>query len=88
MTVRVTRNMVLRNLAPDIQEQLLDLHRAERGRDVVNERDVRPITAIVDWRKILRSRTESRREAGIGANRFVACRYFATRKSHGGAPES
>ncbi len=48
---RLTQIMNLLNLAPDIQEQVLDLPRVECGRDPVTERDLRPIAAIPDWRK-------------------------------------
>jgi hypothetical protein len=54
---RVTQIMNLLHLAPDIQEALLNLPRVERGRDPVTERDLRPIAALVDWRK---QRTEWR----------------------------
>jgi hypothetical protein len=43
--------MNLLNLAPDIQEALLDLPRTERGRDPLRERDMRPIAAEPDWTK-------------------------------------
>lgn len=48
---RVTQIMNLLHLAPDIQEAILNLPRVEKGRDQVTERDLRPIAAIVDWRK-------------------------------------
>ena len=48
---RVTQIMNLLHLAPDIQEALLSLPRVERGKDPITERDLRPITAIADWRK-------------------------------------
>ena len=48
---RLTQIMNLLNLAPDIQEQILHLPRVERGRDPVTERELRPIAAVVDWRK-------------------------------------
>lgn len=48
---RVTQIMNLLHLAPDIQEAILDLPRVERGHDPVTERDLRPIAAIVNWRK-------------------------------------
>lgn len=57
---RVTQVMNLLHLAPDIQEAILNLPRVERGRDPVTERDLRPIAAIVDWRK---QRVEWRRVA-------------------------
>lgn len=48
---RVTQIMNLLHLAPDIQEAILNLPRVEKGRDQITERDLRPIAAIVDWRK-------------------------------------
>jgi len=48
---RVTQIMNLLHLAPDIQEAVLALPRIEEGPDPVTERDLRPIAAIVDWRK-------------------------------------
>jgi hypothetical protein len=48
---RVTQIMNLLHLAPDIQEAILDLPRVEQGRDPICERDLRPIAAVVDWRK-------------------------------------
>lgn len=48
---RITQIMNLLNLAPAIQEEILFLPRTTRGRDPIGERDLRPITAIVDWRE-------------------------------------
>lgn len=48
---RVTQIMNLLHLAPDIQEALLNLPRVAQGRDPFTERDLRPIAAVVDWRK-------------------------------------
>ena len=48
---RVTQIMNLTHLAPDVQDAILHLRRVERGRDQVSERDLRPIAAVVDWRK-------------------------------------
>lgn len=48
---RVTQIMNLLHLAPDIQAAILSLPRTESGRDAITERDLRPISAIVDWRK-------------------------------------
>lgn len=48
---RLTQLMNLTLLAPDIQEELLFLPRTTRGRDPIGERMIRPITAILDWRK-------------------------------------
>lgn len=52
---RVTQIMNLLHLAPDIQEAILALPRVEEGRNPITERDLRPIAAIVDWRKQRRS---------------------------------
>ena len=46
---RVTQIMSLLNLAPDIQEQLLELPAVESGRAVVTERAMREIVAELDW---------------------------------------
>ena len=48
---RLTQIMNLLNLAPDIQDHILHLPRAERGRDPVTERDLRPIAGLTDWGK-------------------------------------
>jgi len=48
---RVTQIMNLRQLAPDIQEDILFLPRTTKGRDPIRERMVRPIAAVLDWRK-------------------------------------
>lgn len=50
-TARMTQIMALLKLAPDLQEQILHLPRAERGRDAVKETDVRPIATTLDWHK-------------------------------------
>lgn len=50
-TARMTQIMTLLNLTPDLQEEILYLPRTERGRDVVQETDVRPIAAALDWGK-------------------------------------
>ncbi|GAA4440293.1 hypothetical protein [Bremerella cremea] len=46
---RLTQIMNLLLLAPDIQEEILFLPVTERGRDVVTERDLRPIAAATEW---------------------------------------
>lgn len=48
---RITQILNLRHLAPDIQEALLFLPRVERGKDPIQERQLRPIAAVPDWRK-------------------------------------
>lgn len=46
---RVTQIMGLLNLAPDIQEQLLFLPAAGKGRETISERNPPPIVAELDW---------------------------------------
>src|SRR5213078_2288834 len=48
---RVTQIMNLLHLAPDIQQAILNLPRAAHGRAPLSERNLRPIAAILDWRK-------------------------------------
>ena len=48
---RITQIMNLLNLAPDIQEEILNLPRVESGKDPVTERDLRPIVAELDWER-------------------------------------
>jgi hypothetical protein len=43
--------MNLLNLAPDIQEAILTLGTTEKGRDLVTEKQLRPIAALLDWEK-------------------------------------
>ena len=47
---RVTQIMNLLHLAPDIQEQILNLPRCNGNRAPIRERMIRPIAAIPDWR--------------------------------------
>jgi len=46
---RMTQIMSLLNLAPDIQEQLLDLPIVDSSRAVITERTLRPVVAELDW---------------------------------------
>jgi hypothetical protein len=46
---RVTQIMNLLHLAPDVQEELLDLSRVTSGKDPIAERHVRRIAAEPDW---------------------------------------
>ena len=46
---RVTQIVNLLLLAPEIQEQILDLPPVTNGRDLISERQLRPITAEADW---------------------------------------
>ena len=48
---RLTQIMNLLCLAPDIQEEILFLPHVDTGRELVTERDLRPIAAEADWRK-------------------------------------
>lgn len=48
---RATQIMNLLQLAPDILEAILFLPVVEAGRDPIRERQLRPIAAILDWRK-------------------------------------
>jgi len=48
---RMTQIMNLLHLAPDIQEELLHLPPVAEGRDPITERDLRPITRLMDWQK-------------------------------------
>ena len=48
---RLTQIMNILCLAPDLQEAILFLPATERGRDLMTERDLRPIVALKDWRK-------------------------------------
>jgi len=50
-TARTTQILSLLALAPDIQEAILFLPRTTSGRDALKETDVRPIAAVLDWRK-------------------------------------
>lgn len=48
---RMSQITNLLNLAPDIQEQILHLPPTVRGRDLIGERDLRPIAVVPDWRE-------------------------------------
>ena len=48
---RMTQIMSLVLLAPDIQEEILFLPRSDRGRNPIQEKMVRSIAAVPDWRK-------------------------------------
>ena len=68
---RMTQIMNLLHLATDIQEELLDLPRIDRGRDRITERDLRPIAASVNWttqrrqwRKVMRGATSDVQSEG------------------------
>jgi len=59
---RISQIMNLLHLAPDIQEQVLDLPEVVRGRDPITERDLRPIAAEIRWDEQRRMWEELRRE--------------------------
>ena len=46
---RMTQIMSLLNLAPDIQEEILDLPAVDSGRAIITERTLRPVVAELDW---------------------------------------
>jgi hypothetical protein len=48
---RITQIMNLRNLAPDIQEELLFLPRTFKGRDPICEKDLRSIVTVPYWQR-------------------------------------
>jgi hypothetical protein len=48
---RISQVMNLLNLAPAIQEEVLDLPRTERGRDALILADLQPIASVVSWPK-------------------------------------
>ena len=63
---RVTQIMNLLQLAPRIQEELLFLPRIERGKELIQERQLRPIAAVPDWRK-------QRKNMGRIPDRYWGC---------------
>lgn len=48
---RMTQIMNLLHLAPDIQEELLNLPPVADGRDPIAERHLRPIARLADWQE-------------------------------------
>jgi hypothetical protein len=48
---RVTQIMDLLSLAPDIQEDVLFMPLIPRGQEPIQERELRQIAAVLDWRK-------------------------------------
>jgi hypothetical protein len=57
---RMTQVMGLLNLAPDIQEEILFLPKTMKGREVVSERNLRRVTAIIRWDRQRRAWRELR----------------------------
>jgi hypothetical protein len=48
---RLTQILNLLSLAPDIQERLLFLAAAEKGRDAISEKQIRSLVAEYDWER-------------------------------------
>jgi hypothetical protein len=48
---RVSQIMNLINLAPDLQESILELPRTKEGRDPIILAELQPIASTMDWRK-------------------------------------
>jgi hypothetical protein len=48
---RLTQILNLLSLAPDIQERLLFLSAAEKGRDAISEKQIRSLAAEYDWER-------------------------------------
>jgi len=64
---RATQIMNLLHLAPDIQEQILDLEPVFSGRDPVTERDLRALVAEANWAVQRRLWTQIHGESRAGA---------------------
>ena len=47
---RLTQILNLNHLAPDIQEQILELANIQAGRDAITERQLRSVTCDVEWK--------------------------------------
>ena len=62
---RMTQIMNLLLLAPDIQEQILNLPRVKRGRDPVVENHLRPIVCERCWEKQRAMWLDTAKNAGI-----------------------
>ncbi|MGH7372526.1 MAG: hypothetical protein ACREJK_11865, partial [Candidatus Methylomirabilales bacterium] len=74
---RVTQITNLTLLAPAIQENVLALPRGQWGREIVTEREVRSLTARVDWE------CQQRVWAGFRA-RLPRCSFPSRREAHPG----
>jgi hypothetical protein len=67
---RLTQIISLRQLAPDIQEEILFLPPTEQGRESLTERHMRPLTRMLLWHEQRRAWKELRRScAGRGRGR-------------------
>ena len=79
---RISQVMNLLALAPDIQEKILFLPQTDRDRDPIRERHLRPITAVLDWRRqrrMWRALVQHESESGLPAT--TAGRTFPARSS-------
>ena len=78
---RLSQVMNLLNLAPDIQEAILFLPPATQGRDPIYERQLRPIMAVLDWKKQRRMWARGdrfRAPMGWGGQNLIPRRYRRT----------
>ena len=79
---RITQIMNLLHLAPDIQEAILFLPRTDGSRAPIAERHLRPIAAVIDWRKQRRMweeiRSQSRQQSSLHGNRSVETAHWAS----------
>ncbi len=66
---RITQVMNLLFLAPDIQEEILDLPRTKKGDDPIRERQLREVIGRVDWDE---QRVSWKAVCGRGARRSGA----------------
>jgi hypothetical protein len=66
---RLTQIMNLLHLAPDIQEAILFLPRTDRGFDPISERQIRRVTAELDWRRQRRLWRDLRNARGQAARK-------------------
>lgn len=65
---RATQIMNLLQLAPDVQEKVLFLPLVLQGRDPIRERQLRSISAVLDWRKQRRMWHELILQCDCGTN--------------------
>jgi hypothetical protein len=78
---RLSQVMNLLNLAPDIQEAILFLPPVTQGSDPLYERQLRPIMAVLDWKKQRRMWARGgrfRAPVGWGGQNLTPPRYRRT----------
>ena len=74
---RLSQVMNLLNLAPDIQEAILFLPPVTQGQDPLYERQLRPIMAVLDWKKQRRRWARGdrfRAPMGLGGQNLISRR--------------